>query len=970
MKMTQHSQLPNFRFPVSGFRVFALLAALAIPHAAMAQTWSGSSSNAWGTASNWTSALPVSGGSLTFNGTTGAGGLNLNNNLTSGAFSINGITFSAGAAAFVIGDGTTTPNAGNPFVLAGSVTNSSTNLQTINNPFSMTAQRTFTTTAGGGNIRLGGNITGTGGGIQVSGPGAVTLAGDNSFTGSVTVATGTLNLASATALGSGTLTMAAGATIDNTSGSALTLTTNNPVSWATNAWTFGGTNNLTFGSGAVTASGGGITVNGTGRSLTFGGSLTNTATSNTGITFVGEGNKVVFGGLSLNADTVGAKATTISGTADVTFAGPVVGGGRTDHILQVSSSGTITLQGANTWTGILRTSGPGTILIDANTATFSAANALGTNMGGTINYDNTTSTGARSVTFGAMAFGGGEGTLQTTRTSAQNVSMTIATNPSRTAGATGNIVVSGGTNGVNNGVIVTTSTAGFINGGIYFNGANFAATSGSGTYIRALNYGTDTNAVAVNTITASRHVKLTSTPASQAGISLLTLNLSGNTDFTLSSGNLTLSSSGLLKSGGGSSTISGGSGISQTVDLVVRADTAGDLLTISNAITSTSASNALTKSGAGTVVLGGTNSFVSGAAVAINNGALRATDGVGLPSTSILALRGGVLESSGTFNRTLGTAAGNVNWSTAGGGFAANGGALNVQLNGGTSAIAWNSANMTQDYRELIFGSVTADNRVDFQNGLTLGTVQRTIRVIDNTGSTADIARISGAITGGAASSALTKVGTGTLELTNNSNAYTGGTVVNAGTLLVNNTSGSGTGTGSLSVSAGAILGGNGSISGTTTISGSLRPGNSIGTLTVTNDVTWNAGDAWVFELGSAATTMALAGNGTSTQDMLNITGGTSDFLKGSGSTWTFDFAGGGALGWYKLVDWAGTTDFNVGLNNQFSATNLGGGYTGAFTVDSATSALYLNVVPEPSTWALLAFSLTTVMVLRRRRNS
>ena len=30
----------------------------------------------------------------------------------------------------------------------------------------------------------------------------------------------------------------------------------------------------------------------------------------------------------------------------------------------------------------------------------------------------------------------------------------------------------------------------------------------------------------------------------------------------------------------------------------------------------------------------------------------------------------------------------------------------------------------------------------------------------------------------------------------------------------------------------------------------------------------------------------------------------------------------------------------------------------------------YLNVVPEPTTWALLAFSLTTVMILRRRRNS
>ena len=949
-----------------------LLVILALSGASHAQTWNGSSSNAWATAANWTSALPVSGGSLTFNATTGVGGLNLNNDLTSGAFNIGGITFSAGAAAFVIGDGSTNANVGSTFVLTGSVTNNSTSLATINNPFSMTANRVFTTTTGGGNITLGGDISGSGGAIQTAGPGTLTVTGNNSFTGGVNLAAGRLNINSATALGTGTLTIAAGTTLDNTSGSALTLTTNNSVAWGTAAWTFGGTNSLTFGSGGLTASGGGITINGTGRTLTFGGALTTTATSNAGFNFVGLGNKVVLGGFSLNADTVAARATTIGGTADVTITGPIVGGGRTDHILQVSSAGTVTLQGANTWTGVMRTSGPSTILIDANTATFSAANALATNMGGTINYDNTTSTGVRSVTFGTMSFAGGEGTLQTTRTAAQNVSMTIATNPSRSGGATGNIVVSGGTSGVNNGVIVTTSTAGFINGGIYFNGADFAATSGNGTYVRALNYGTDANTVSVNTITTNRHVKLTSTQAAQNTISLLTLNLSGATDFSLNATqSLTLSSNGLLKSGGGSSTISGGNGISQTTDLIVRADTAADLLTISNAITSTSASNALTKAGAGTVVLGGTNSFASGAAVTINNGSLRATDGVGLPGTSILALRGGVFESNGTFARTVGTAAGNVNWSTASGGFAANGGALNLNLNGGTASVTWNGSSMVQDSRELIFGSATADNLVDFQNALNLGSgnVQpRTIRVLDNAGSVTDKARISGAITNTTAGMSIIKEGAGVLEFTSNSNTYSGNTTVSAGTLLVNNTSGSGTGTGSLSVSAGAVLGGSGTVSGATTISGSLRPGNSIGTLTVTNDVTWNAGNDWVFELGTAATTLADANSGVSTQDLLNITGGTSDFLKGTGSTWTFDFGGVSALGWYKLVDWAGTTDFNAGLNTQFSAANLGSGYTGAFTVDGGTSALYLNVVPEPATWALLAFSLTTVVVLRRRR--
>ena len=55
----------------------------------------------------------------------------------------------------------------------------------------------------------------------------------------------------------------------------------------------------------------------------------------------------------------------------------------------------------------------------------------------------------------------------------------------------------------------------------------------------------------------------------------------------------------------------------------------------------------------------------------------------------------------------------------------------------------------------------------------------------------------------------------------------------------------------------------------------------------------------------------------------------------------------------------------------------------GTFTADAATqtialttssswgvSAAQVRAVPEPATWALLAFSLTTVMVLRRRRNS
>ena len=85
------------------------------------------------------------------------------------------------------------------------------------------------------------------------------------------------------------------------------------------------------------------------------------------------------------------------------------------------------------------------------------------------------------------------------------------------------------------------------------------------------------------------------------------------------------------------------------------------------------------------------------------------------------------------------------------------------------------------NYRELVFGSVTADSLVDFQNALSISTNSNVIRVLDNTGSTGDKARISGNITG---SGRLIKEGAGTLELTG-TNTYTGTTTVNAGTLLL-----------------------------------------------------------------------------------------------------------------------------------------------------------------------------------------
>lgn len=203
----------------------------------------------------------------------------------------------------------------------------------------------------------------------------------------------------------------------------------------------------------------------------------------------------------------------------------------------------------------------------------------------------------------------------------------------------------------------------------------------------------------------------------------------------------------------------------------------------------------------------------------------------------------------------------------------------------------------------------------------------------------------------------LAKTGDGT-QILSGANTYGGGTTISAGTLLINNTTGSGTGTGAVTVSGGT-LGGTGIISGAVTVEsgGAIAPGASIGTLTVQNDVTWDAGTAWKFELGAAGVSKASPG----TSDLLDITGSSSDFIKGSGSGWTFDFAGTGAEGWYRLVAWEGTTDFAA---TDFTATNLTSGLAGSFDIDG--NALYLQVNPEPGTMGVVAFF--GVVLLARRR--
>lgn len=304
----------------------------------------------------------------------------------------------------------------------------------------------------------------------------------------------------------------------------------------------------------------------------------------------------------------------------------------------------------------------------------------------------------------------------------------------------------------------------------------------------------------------------------------------------------------------------------------------------------------------------------------------------------------------------------------------------------GTGNIRFSGDIANTDSRLNVVGGINLSNVIDIQGTALNVTTTIGKDASDNTTSTLsgnlnlqsdtntltfDIANadglinVSGLISDGAGTRGFTKSGAGTLQLSNSGgNSYDGATNVTGGTLLVTNSTGSATGTGAVTIASGATLAGNGRIGGAVTVSGSVAPGNSsIDTLRVNNDVTWNAGNSWRFELGAAGSSITSPG----TSDLLLITGG-NDFLKGTGSSFTFDFLGTGSVGWYRLVDWGtGTTTFSL---SDFVATNLPALHVGTFHFDTATSGLYLEVtlIPEPSLIGLAALVLAILVAMRRRK--
>ena len=405
----------------------------------------------------------------------------------------------------------------------------------------------------------------------------------------------------------------------------------------------------------------------------------------------------------------------------------------------------------------------------------------------------------------------------------------------------------------------------------------------------------------------------------------------------------------------------------------VTPGTGGDSALLSGVISGTGA-DGLIKTGNGTLILTANNTY-SGT-TQIGGGALQANTGIGLPTNSNLNLAGGVLQNDGTspvfFTRSTGTGVNQVQW-TGSGGFSANGAKMTVLLSGSnTTPLVWGStANFVGNGSSLLFGSVSANNQIEFQNDINLGGSARTINVTPGTGG--DSALLSGILSGNGASG-LIKTGSGTLILTG-SNTYSGGTTINNGTLRVN-----GSVAGPVTVANGGTLGGTGTTGAANVLSGgTIAPGDSPGILT-TGSLSLNSGAHLRMELNGVVagsgydriiTSGALNLNAdTGTGSILDLSlgyipaGGDLFFLiiNGSGGPIVGTFAG--------LPEGSSVTLISASISQPYKVELT---YFANFAGNSFTGGNDLAVrmgpdFPEPGTLSMLGIGLCALAFRFRRQ--
>jgi len=859
--------------------------------------------------------------------------------------------------------------------------------QWVNNSANILTIQTGALTNGANNLTIGGTgnttissvFTGSGaGGLTKVGAGILTLSGENTYSGGTTLSAGTLNInnggssSSNSAIGTGTFTIAGG-TIDNTAGavsSTITLATNNALALnADFAYTGTGSRNLNLGTGAVTmAATRTITVNG--GSLTIGGNI---ASTTAGITKAGAGTLNLTGANSYTG------TTTISGgTLQVGDGTTGSLNGTTGTALTISDTGAFNVMeaaGISQGMGALTfTAGSGTVTSTYagsgnTTLTFAsmAARAAGATANFTLAGAGSTATNNKIVltsttnapldTSGSndrgIFFGGSNyarystanGTFQSVVYGTDNNTNAQITGVQPTLGTT--------TSATDVQYVATTATVSNVNtastastsltvgdGALFTVGAPLTGTGiPAKTYVTAIAGNVLTLSQAATVGTNAAITPYNSVSAQTTGTAVNTLHLSGVGSSLRLAGTLTVN--GILLSGGDASVanvISGGTSLATTAsngEMVIRTDTASDTLLVTTPIVA-SGTSSLTKTGAGTVILSGANTYTG--STRINSGTLQIGNGgtTGALSTSSAI----VVNGSGnlTINRSDNVAQGaifangisgtgsvtknNTNTLTLNGahtysgGFILNAGTVDfnnssafgtglITVNGGTFALrgATNTANNSLWNASFALARGTAGNlwthsgNVTLGANITLSSGQSDVNVAINgiIGETTGISR------------SLTLSHGGSAFTLNNANTYSGGTsLTGALTLSLGNNSALGTGT--FNINAGTIqstdstartftnavtIGGNFIVGGTGNLTFSNTAASALGgnrQITVTNSGT----TATFAQAFSGANSITKAGAGTLVLSGTNShSGGTTNQIANS----RVIFLGAAALG-------------------------------------------------------------------------
>ncbi|MBN8533367.1 MAG: autotransporter domain-containing protein [Rhizobiales bacterium] len=728
-----------------------------------------------------------------------------------------------------------------------------------------------------------GVISGAGRTVIKSGAGTQEFYGANTYSGGTTISGGVLKVGSSAALGTGGVTVEAGAnlelgTIGNQAGADFTFDkvvtgAGGLIKTNSNTVTLTGVNTYT---GDTYVREGTLRLGGTGKIA-----LASKIVVSSGAKFdIGNTSFETNTLTNLGGDLVGGGGTlTLNFTTPETYRGTISDGvGQGDTFRLALTGGTLTLSGNNSFTGGIVISGHGTkLILDHNNAAGGINNKIYT-QGTVITYNNGVNNAAgivissnttqlevngtdsaqqsgiisedqagrplEKIGIGTLILGNGMANPQNTFSGAFTLSAgTVAIQSTRNLGsdtATNRLIFNGGTLDTGNNVIGMSRP--------------FTVNAAGGTvnHAQALIFQGDGNVFTGRLAKRGAGVLvLTGTSTGAGGILVDEGTLSLGANSSAGTGTITMNGGTRLRGRTDGMNIANNIAIQGKGGITLEREFAGVNYTLSGNISGNSTGSSLQKTQDGTINLTGNNTF-----------------------------QGGVTLSAGTLGVGSNTALGT--------------GALSAQI--GTTLKA--------------FGNVSLANPIVITQGMA-ATNQFTV---DTNGFNMTLSGVisTNVPTTELAQPGLTKNGAGNLTLTG-TNTYRGATIVNAGTLIVN---GSIANTSSVTIANGAKLGGNAAIPNLTVQSGAtLSPGNSIGTTNIAGNLTLNAGSTTVIEIQQSQSDRVVVGGTAQINGTLQLValGGPYVFS----SPYTIITSGGARTGTFTTV----TTDsaFGVGVTSTVS---------------------------------------------------